>query len=274
MKRLESATRKLNSLGKYEDYDVILKSWESEGIISKVNEDNRTGHGKVHYVPHRAVFKPESLTTPVRPVFDASCKVGRAPSLNDCLEKGPNLLELIPSILLRFRMGKIGVISDIRKAFLMIEINEDDRDAVRFLWWEDPEKKKVAVYRHNRVVFGMNCSPFLLGAVLNHHLNGADPQHVEVVHKMRNSLYVDNCVLAVDDEEEYKDFKKASTELLAEAQMELRSWECSGDEAEQRVTSVLGLKWDKSADRLYIDLVSSELPSKITKRVILTLWDS
>jgi hypothetical protein len=44
MKRLESATRKLNSLGKYEDYDVILKSWESEGIISKVNEDNRTGH--------------------------------------------------------------------------------------------------------------------------------------------------------------------------------------------------------------------------------------
>jgi hypothetical protein len=167
-------------------------------------------------------------------------------------------------------MGKIGVISDIRKAFLMIEINEDDRDAVRFLWWEDPEKKKVAVYRHNRVVFGMNCSPFLLGAVLNHHLNGADPQHVEVVHKMRNSLYVDNCVLAVDDEEEYKDFKKASTELLAEAQMELRSWECSGDEAEQRVTSVLGLKWDKSADRLYIDLVSSELPSKITKRVILS----
>ncbi len=269
-KRLESATRKLQSQGKYDDYDVILKAWESEGIISKVDPMSSNEKKKIHYVPHRAVLKPESRTTPVRPVFDASCKVGRTPSLNDCLEKGPNLLELIPSILLRFRMGRIGVISDIRKAFLMIEINEEDRDSVRFLWWEDPVKKTVTVYRHNRVVFGMNCSPFLLGAVLNHHINGADPQHSEIVEKLKSSLYVDNCVLSVDTMQEYEDFKRISTDLLAEAQMDLRQWECSGDETEPRVTNILGLKWDKSADRLLLDPVSSELPKKITKRVILS----
>ena len=34
--------------------------------------------------------------TKVRPVFDASCRGKNAPLLNDCLQKGPNLLEHIP----------------------------------------------------------------------------------------------------------------------------------------------------------------------------------
>jgi hypothetical protein len=269
-KRLENATRKLVSLNKYEDYDVILKTWESEGIISKVNPEMDSGMRRIHYLPHRAVFKPESKTTPLRPVFDASCKVGRTPSLNDCLEKGPNLLELIPSILLRFRMGRIGVTSDIRRAFLMIGINEEDRSSVRFLWWDNPDSKQTVEYCHNRVVFGMNCSPFLLGAVILHHLNGADRKYDKTVEKMKTSMYVDNCVLSVDTYQEYEHFKKMSTELLADAQMDLTQWEYSGDKAEQQVTNVLGLKWDKSADCLLISPVSSENIQNITKRVMLS----
>jgi len=75
------------------------------------------------FIPHRAVFKPESQTTPIRPVFDASFKTHRSPSLNECMEKGPNLLELIYSIMLRFREKIVGGIADIRKAFQMVEVN-------------------------------------------------------------------------------------------------------------------------------------------------------
>lgn len=126
---------------------------------------------QVHYLPHRPVFN-ESRTTPVRAVFDASCKTGRTPSLNQCLEKGPNFLERIPSILLRFCLGRIGVLADIKKAFLMIETNEENRPFLRFLWWENVDKKKMKIYQHHRVVFGMNCSPFLLGAVISHYVQG------------------------------------------------------------------------------------------------------
>jgi len=68
-------------MGKYQEYDTILAEWLAEGLNETV--DRRI----CHYLPHRAVFKPESLTTPVKPVFNASCKVGRSPSLNDLLEK-------------------------------------------------------------------------------------------------------------------------------------------------------------------------------------------
>lgn len=95
LKRLESATAKLVKDEMYEDYDKVFKAWEAEGIIEEVPDDPSSEI--VHYIPHRSVYKPESKTTPIRPVFDASCKVGRCPSLNDCLEKGPNLLELIPA---------------------------------------------------------------------------------------------------------------------------------------------------------------------------------
>ncbi|GBM23887.1 hypothetical protein AVEN_208517-1 [Araneus ventricosus] len=63
----------------------------------------------------------------IRPVFDASAKTPNHPSLNDCLETRLNLIETIPSVLARFRLHKIGVISDIKRAFLQISLNKRDR---------------------------------------------------------------------------------------------------------------------------------------------------
>ncbi|UYV76827.1 hypothetical protein LAZ67_14002117 [Cordylochernes scorpioides] len=55
-------------------------------------------------------------------------------SLNDCSETGPNLLEHIPNILIRFRENKIEISADIRKAFQMIEVNPEDRKYLKFIW--------------------------------------------------------------------------------------------------------------------------------------------
>ncbi|GBN38457.1 hypothetical protein AVEN_122720-1 [Araneus ventricosus] len=128
--RLFSVTRKLRNLRKYHSYDQIFRDWLDEGIIEKVPENDL--YKRSHYLPPHPVFKPESLTTQIRPVFDASSKTGRAPSLNDCLFSGPNLIEQIPLVLLRFRENAIGVTSDIKRAFLQIELREPDRDFPRF----------------------------------------------------------------------------------------------------------------------------------------------
>ena len=55
---------------------------------------------------HRPFFKENSTTT-TRPFYDASAEGKNCPSLNSCLEKGPNLIELVTDILLRFRIGKM-----------------------------------------------------------------------------------------------------------------------------------------------------------------------
>ena len=93
-------------------------------------------------MPPRAVVCENKDTTKVRIVFDASSKVRDKPSLNDCLHSDPFIQT--HCILLRFRLGKIGLVSDIKQASLNIGIAEEYRDLLCFLWYEkfdadDPE---------------------------------------------------------------------------------------------------------------------------------------
>ena len=48
------------------------------------------------------------------------------------------------------------------KAFLNIEVDEKDRDCLRFLWIEDPfnDDSPTVIYRFCRFAFGVNCTPF------------------------------------------------------------------------------------------------------------------
>ncbi|KAI5735733.1 hypothetical protein M8J77_021980 [Diaphorina citri] len=98
--RLASTQKKLEKDGYTEAYQEVLTGWEKDGIIEKVSA--QSVDKPAFYMPHKHVIKPGS-TTPVRPVFDASAKEVGKHSLNDCLEKGPNLIKNIPSCLARFR---------------------------------------------------------------------------------------------------------------------------------------------------------------------------
>ena len=100
---------------------------------------------------------------------DASAKVKRnTKSLNECLYRGPVILEDLCGLLLRFRMKKIGLVSDIEKAFLQVGLHEADRDVTRFLWLKDIQKpvskENLLVCRFKRLLFGIISGPFLLGA--------------------------------------------------------------------------------------------------------------
>jgi len=92
---------------------------------------------------------------------------------------------------------------------------------------EDPVKQSVRVYRHKRVVFGVNCSPFLLAAVLELHLKSVTGDHLETADQLLKSFYVDNCVTSVSTYDEYECFKSQATQIMFEAKMELCNWECS-----------------------------------------------
>ncbi|UYV78346.1 hypothetical protein LAZ67_16001029 [Cordylochernes scorpioides] len=103
-KRLERCVNKLTTKRRLEDYSKIFTEWEQENIIQSIHDDNKAVG---HYLTHRPVFKETKKTTLIRPVYDASCRTVKGMSLNDCLEAGPNLLEHIPNILIRFREKKM-----------------------------------------------------------------------------------------------------------------------------------------------------------------------
>ena len=125
------------------------------GFIERVNNLGTTNGVQ----PHHAVFK-DSTTTPLRIVYDCSFKQGEQPSLNDCLQPGPPLLNDLTGILLRFRLHKYAITADIEKAFLHVNLDQADRDATRFYWLsntDDPDSEFI-VYRFRSVMFGVSSS--------------------------------------------------------------------------------------------------------------------
>lgn len=279
--RLKATGRKLENDHLLLPYQRIFEEWESEGIIEKISIDSTEGH----YLPHRPVIKDESATTKIRPVFDASAHEKDKPSLNHCLEKGPNFIELIPSVLLRFRENKIGVVSDIRKAFLQINLHEQDRNFVKFLWINS-EGQEVT-FRHKRVVFGLSSSPFLLAATLEYHSkqskgkcdNSETLYSKDTIDKLLQSFYVDNCVSSLPSDQLVHSFIQEATIVMAGGQFELRGWErtqtCEGM-AVNNAYPVLGLNWFPGKDvptinGKFLETVEDWDSMVVTKRLILSL---
>ncbi|GFT75042.1 DUF1758 domain-containing protein [Trichonephila clavipes] len=176
--RHEKVIKRAESNGFLREYQKVFEDWENLGIIEIVLEEEVKAV-KCHYLAHRPVIKLQSETTKYRPCFDGSACENGKPSLNQCLYKGINLLEVIPDILDRFRLYPIGLSADIEKAFLMLSVHPKDRDYLRFFY---PSKEEL-VYRHCRIVFGLNSSPFLLNASIKHLLDNAPLEYCNVVER-------------------------------------------------------------------------------------------
>lgn len=274
-KSLLSTKRKLVSMGKLEAYHDVFEDWLALGIIEKVPEGEPE---QVHYLPHRPVVK-ENSTTRLRPVFNASSHSVGSPSLNNCLSTGPNLIEIIPTILNRFRKNYVAVVSDIEKAFLQISIREKDRDFLRFLWFRKDSSEQVEVYRHRRVVFGLTCSPYLLAATLQYHLSNVPENLSCTAETLKSAFYVDNCVTSLDSESEMRKFVLESQIIMTAGNFNLRGWQSNlrsvvpeDDSTTEETISVLGLEWHTDSDTLSCKIpptVDTEKP--ITKRLVLAV---
>ncbi|XP_059060728.1 uncharacterized protein LOC131853727 [Achroia grisella] len=271
-KRLDSTMKKLLQLGKVEQYDTVFREWLALNIIEVAPNQDVKGH----YMPHHAVIKESSLTTKIRPVFDASAKDKCGISLNSCLEKGVNLLEQIPQLMLNFRKEAIGVTADIAKAFLQISIVPDDRDYLRFLWWSHPSNmdKTIVTYRHRRVVFGVASSPFHLIATINHHLDHCHDHLKQTAEQLKNSFYVDNCVTSLPSKAALDKFINESKELMINGKFDLRGWVSSPILVDNKVEniSILGVLWNINGDNLRCNCNSlKNIDEKITKRSLLSI---
>lgn len=114
-----------------------------------------------------------------------------APSLNECLYSVPPLQNKLSDILVRQRFHPLAIFGDIQKAFLQIQIKENERDALRF-HWQVNKHSNLDTYRFTRDLFGLTCSPFLLGGLIKQHLQSRESKLPEVVAALHKSLYVDN----------------------------------------------------------------------------------
>ena len=269
-------------------YNKQLLDQLKRGFVEEIEEPT-THEGVLHKIPHFPVFK-ESSTAAMRIVYDASAWLShQAPSLNDCLYTGPNLIQNLEGTLAKFRLHKVAFTADIEKAFLQIELNKEDRAATRFLWLRDINKpanspENIITYRFCRVLFGAAPSPFLLNATVQYHLN---KEANAIATDLQQSIYMDNVVSGTNTEAEAFQYYTSSRDMFNKASMNLRQWSSnwtslndqarSDDGYAESTVKVVGLTWNTETDMFTLPLtklceeIHNTNRTKLTKRATLSL---
>ena len=136
LKMMESMERRLDKLGETGAANEVFEKMVSIGALSEVSAaELKMWTGPVHYLPIQAVIKPSSVTTRVRLVTNSSLvDPATGLSLNSILAKGPNYLNDMWEILVRFRNYEVGLCGDIAKAYYQMHCGPVERHLRRVLW--------------------------------------------------------------------------------------------------------------------------------------------
>ena len=142
------------------DYLEFMQKVLDKGHASPVpsKEVTRSKSGRVWYLPHFGVYHPKKPTQ-IRVVFDSSAELGGV-SLNKELLSGPDLMNSLLGVLIRFRKETTAVMCDIEQMFHSFHVDPSHRDFLRFLWFKDNTPgEPIVEYRMNVHLFGNGPSP-------------------------------------------------------------------------------------------------------------------
>lgn len=268
-------------------YNEVINEQIKAGVIEEIKDDGRVG--EVTYLPHRAVVKKDRETTKVRVVLDASAKRGSNVSLNDVLYKGPSLTPELFKLLIKFRIYPIAITSDIEKAYLQINVHADHKDYLRFLYYRnvyDPNSEIIR-YRFNRVIFGANCSQFLLNGTVRKHASRYERIDQEFSRKIRADFYVDDFISGVSTEEEGLDLYEKMMIWFKECSFNVVKWRTNHETLRETLNTretkegnkiveggkILGIPWNDVTDEfvLKVNELSDNLKNvNPTKRNVLS----
>ena len=156
---------------------------------------------RTYYLPHQPVFnvnKPDKI----RVVNDSAAKF-QGTSLNSSLVTGPDLLNPLIGVLIKFRRDPIAVAGDVEAMFHQVRVSEEDSDSLRFLWTDNifsddpPHVMKMLVH-----IFGakdsMTCCCYALQLTARDNAHLMSPMTFET---MLKNFYADDLFRSIHSEE-------------------------------------------------------------------------
>ncbi|XP_058811251.1 uncharacterized protein LOC131676146 [Topomyia yanbarensis] len=240
-----------------------------------------------YYLPHHCVVRPDSLTTKLRVVFDASCTTDTGISLNDALMVGPVVQEDLVSIILRFRMPRYAIISDVEKMYRQVLVHSSDQPLQRILWRNEPSEP-IQIYELMTVTYGTSAAPYLATKCLQQLSKLGQSSHPTAAQVIANDFYMDDLISGTDTIEEGKILCTELLELLQSAGFSLRKWSSNSQEILAHIPAdrhdertvldldtsptvkTLGLKWEPASDMFGFQVPTWNEGTIITKRVALS----
>ena len=268
--------------------DFMTELFE-RGYAEEIPESERNADPRrVFYIAHHGVYHKRKGK--IRVVFDCSCKV-QGVSLNDLLLPGPDFLNSLIGILLRFRLHDIAFGCDIEKMFYQFRVRPQDRNFLRFFCFKDHDiSKPVSIFRMIVHIFGAVSSPsvatFGLRYLADKHRKDFGDSVSDFVCR---DFYVDDGLKSVEDVSTAVDIIQGAQQLCKEGGIRLTKFVSNSEEVvnalpvSERAASVvdlsfdsservLGMKWSVKSDLFEFEALHAEKP--VTRRGILSTVSS
>ena len=233
----------------------------------------------VWYLPHHPVCNPKKPGK-VRRVANAASSF-RGQSLNDNLLSGPDLLQNLFLLLLRFRERPVAVTADIEAMFMQISITEKDQAALRFLWLTG---NSIRQYQYTRLIFGAACSPTTAIFARKQSADDFAADDVATKQLIHDAFYMDDLVHSfLNTNEAFRNILSVK-EALRKGGFNLTKFVSNdlnclqGPLKDHTVQSlhplrVLGVLWDIQEDKLFLKFDTNNFTEKtsFTLRQLLSL---
>ena len=284
LKRLEGLEKKLQKVELKDKYSeginkLLLKEYAEPVPVCELGLKDHS----VWYIPHHPVVSA-AKNGKLRIVFDCAAKLGDVSLNNQCFQ-GPNLVNNLMHVLLRFRQYCYAVVADVEGMYLQVRIPPGDRNVLRFLWREDPHLP-VEQYRMTSHLFGgVWCSASSTFALRK---TVADFPCSDLVRKsiVRN-MYVDDLLTSVPTFDEAREVVEGCRAVLKQGGFNLTKFMSNDSDLLQSVSSgdstpdakditaegncrALGIRWDVSNDVFTYSSPDFGDTRYISKRVMLS----
>ena len=295
---LEMAKKRLNCLATrlqkdaslHDQYNKAMQEVLHQGYAEEVplHEQHREDW-KVWYVPHHPFINPRRQK--IRVVYDCAAQ-SQGQSLNSQVHTGPDRIQSLVGILLRFRLGEVAIAADIKAMYHQVAVKKDDRDVLRFLWWPDGDlAQQPKMYRMCRHLFGGRWSPSCCTTALQFAVKRSQALTSEEQEEVLQSFYVDDYLTSVNSATTAIERSKAVRETLNERGFLLTKWKSNNNKvlsglqepsrpeedvsihpSDESVERALGIVWNLKADVLSYNVTVSN--KHITRRGMLSTLSS
>jgi hypothetical protein len=299
---LEPAKRRLAQLERNLDKDpnkaslyyTTMNSYIEKGYARKLTETEANSQPKnTWYLPHHAVTNPNKPGK-LRVVFDAAAE-HKGTSLNDNQVTGPDLLNSLVGVIMRFRLHAFAFTADIESMFFQVRVIERDQPSLRFLWRGENRDQPPDAYQMQVLIFGAKCSPCCASYCLR--LTATDGQEsydLSTLNTILHDFYMDDVLKSVKTETEAIRLSQQLIDILSRRGFRLTKFLSNSrrvlenlptDEVSRSVTNLdledlpveraLGVLWNTENDTLEIKVSQEKLiPTKRNiLRKICTVFD-
>ena len=283
-------------------YQMQIDDMVKRGVAKRLSSSEMQEYnGPIYYLSHHEVMKPDSDSTPCRLVFNSSARYMNN-TLNDYWAKGPDLLNNLLGVLIRFRENEVAIVGDISKMYHTVKTSVLDQHTHRFLWRDMESNRSPDIYVITSVSFGDKPAGAIAQLALRKTAESESDKYPQAADTLIKNTYMDDVLDSANSVHDAKKLTRDVDEVLSKGGFVIKKWTttsetsgfrdmCTGEKTVEEDSKVLGITWNaqtdefgfktklnfsekkrkiRSSPNLKQEEIRSRTPKDLTKRMILS----